>query len=97
MDDVERLRFIRSARALEFSLTEIKEILDFREEGEAPCTHIAKLIPGKLSEIDSKITELRRLRKELGQLSTKADELSEKFIATEGCICHLIESNPRSA
>ena len=36
-DDLERLRFIRSAQRLNLRLPEIQEILAFRERGEQPC------------------------------------------------------------
>ena len=38
-EDVDRLRFIRSARALDFSLEDIEEILAFRDREEPPCRY----------------------------------------------------------
>jgi len=39
-DDVDRLRFIRTAQRLGLSLSEISEILGFRERAERPCDYV---------------------------------------------------------
>lgn len=94
--DVDRLAFVRSARALEFSPDDIGEILAFRDRNEAPCSYVAELIPEKLSEIDVQITKLRRLQLELQRLSAKAANLDHESIAAKDCICHLIEGQKAS-
>lgn len=45
--EVERIDFIRRARALDLSLDEIREILGFRDEGEAPCPYVRHLLDVK--------------------------------------------------
>ncbi len=44
-----RLEFIRSAQAAGLTLAEIGSIIHLREEGELPCTHVARLLDDKLS------------------------------------------------
>jgi DNA-binding transcriptional MerR regulator len=51
-EDVERLRFVRSARALDFSLDDIQEILELRDEGAAPCTYVMGLMDEQIKAID---------------------------------------------
>ncbi|MGQ0668906.1 MAG: MerR family transcriptional regulator [Actinomycetota bacterium] len=41
---VSRLRFSKAAQSVGFSIGEIKEILAFRERGQAPCEHVTGLI-----------------------------------------------------
>ena len=43
-DDEHRLRFIRDARHLGFTLGEIKEILALRDQGQAPCQYVTALL-----------------------------------------------------
>ncbi|MCE7872785.1 heavy metal-responsive transcriptional regulator, partial [bacterium CPR1] len=66
--DVERLRFIQRAKALDFSLEEIGEILGLRERGEAPCAYVINQIGAKMAEVDRKMAALARLKAELVQL-----------------------------
>ena len=49
--DVERLKLVAGARRLDFSLAEIKEILDLRDRGIAPCSVLLDLLDRKAKEI----------------------------------------------
>lgn len=90
-EDVDRLRFIRSARALDFSLDDIEEILDLRDRGTAPCTYVMDLMDEQISVIDDRIRQLKRLRDELVQLHQAGLQMPEDVRMKE-CICHLIET-----
>lgn len=90
--DAERLGFILRAKALDFSLEEIREILALRERGEAPCPYVLHQIEAKMAEVDRKIEQLRRLRAELERLREEAAALPAEEIAAKGRICHLIEN-----
>lgn len=90
--DVERLAFILRAKALDFSLEEIREILALRERGEAPCPYVLHQIEVKLAEVDRKIEQLRHLRAELEALHAQATNLAPEEIAAKSRICHLIEN-----
>ena len=72
--DVERLRFIKGAKALGLSLAEIKEIVGIWGAGTAPCTHVAQLLTEKLTDLDRRIAELMAFRDALagymGQIET---------------------------
>ena len=43
-EDVQRLRFIRNARSLGFTLDDLKEVLALRDQGDAPCRYVAHLL-----------------------------------------------------
>lgn len=62
---VERLRFIRRAKALRMSLADIRRILAVRDEGAAPCGHVLALVERNLASVGKEITELGRLRADL--------------------------------
>lgn len=87
-DAVDRLRFIRTAQRLGVTLDEVKEILGFRERGEAPCTYVRGVLDAQVSTIDRRITELQDLRGQLVELAAEADNLPP---ADAGTTCQLIE------
>lgn len=89
-DDVQRLRFIRNARSLDFSLDDLREILALRDQGEAPCRYVMQLLEEKSVEIEERIRQLRALQEELQQLLARADSLPDDDIEMKECVCHLI-------
>ena len=90
--EIDRLAFILRARALDFSLDDIHEILALREQGEAPCLYVTGLVQQRISEIDAKILALNQLRHELEDVQQMAQALPEENIINKDCICHLIEN-----
>ena len=59
--DVERLKFIRNAQELGFSLVEIKELLALQGEQIAACSHVQELLEHKLAVVHEKIEDLTKL------------------------------------
>lgn len=90
-EDLERLRFIRSARALDFPLEDIEEILAFRDRGEPPCLYVMKLMEEQIDGISQRIRELEQLRAELRRLHTRGQSLPED-VEMNTCICHAIQA-----
>ncbi len=62
---IERVRFIRKAQALGFSLDEIKEILGLAKRGASPCGTVQRALAEKLREVDRRLEDLRGFRAEL--------------------------------
>jgi DNA-binding transcriptional MerR regulator len=89
-DDIRRLRFIRNARSLDFSLEDLKEVLALRDQGEAPCRYVVQLLEEKFGEIGDRIRQLQELQQELQQLIEQAASLPDDDIEMKNCICHLI-------
>jgi len=89
-DDValERLRFIKSAQAVGFSLGEIREVLAFGDRGEAPCVHVTQLMEERIRSLSEHIRGLQRMRSELEGLVKKAKTLPGP---DSGTFCHIIE------
>lgn len=90
--DVERLEFVRSARALGVALEEIKEVLAFRDRGVSPCPYVLGLIKAKVTEIESHIRGLRMMARELKRLQRTAATLPHQKIAARARFCHIIEN-----
>lgn len=90
-NDVDRLRFVRSARALDFSLDDIQEILELRDQGMAPCTYVMGLMHEQITAIDDRIRQLQRLRGDLRRLHRAGLQMPDDVRMKE-CVCHLIES-----
>lgn len=58
---VARLRFIRRAQQLGFTLGEISELLDLRADDSAACEAVEARARRKLSDVEAKIADLRRI------------------------------------
>ena len=69
--DAERLRFIKRAQAMGFTLTEIESLLRLRAR--RSCRATRELAATKLRIVDRRIRELRQLRKELANLVASCD------------------------
>jgi MerR family copper efflux transcriptional regulator len=64
-DDVAVLRFIRQAKSLDLTLTEIKDILDLQRHGAGPCGRVTTLLDAHIAEIDRTLHDLRAVRRTL--------------------------------
>ncbi len=65
---VERIRFIRQAQELGFSLAEIAGLLALRADPSADCAEVRDHAEAKLDEVDRKIAGLEHLRSALAQI-----------------------------
>ncbi|MGH7531473.1 MAG: MerR family DNA-binding protein [Gemmatimonadales bacterium] len=68
-DAVHRLRFIKHAQELGFSLTEIQELLGLRVRHAAACGPVEGKTRQKIAVVDQKIRDLRRLKRTLERLA----------------------------
>ncbi|HLF02515.1 MAG TPA: heavy metal-responsive transcriptional regulator [Anaerolineales bacterium] len=90
--DVERLRFIASARNLGFSLADVAEILAARDDGSAPCQRVLDAIGRQLAAIDRRIGDLLALRETLQRLQSEGAILPLDDVRGDHCICYLIKT-----
>ncbi|XSC45680.1 MerR family DNA-binding protein [Bradyrhizobium sp. RDT10] len=67
-DVVERIRFIRQAQELGFSLREITELLSLRADPAADCGDVRTQAVTKRQEVDRKIAQLQHMRAALEAL-----------------------------
>ena len=68
-DAVVRVRFIRDAQALGFSLAEIAELLSLRARDDASCAQIREVVAARLEVIEEKLAQLQRMRDALVRLA----------------------------
>lgn len=70
---VRRIRSIRRAQELGFSLDDIRKLLLLRFSSAATCSDLRAAAEGKLAEIDAKIHSLQRMEGELRKLVAACD------------------------
>jgi MerR family mercuric resistance operon transcriptional regulator len=68
-DTARRVRFVKRAQDLGFSLKEIKDLLALRVTQGATCEDVLQKARLKISEIDEKIRSLRAVKKALADLA----------------------------
>jgi MerR family transcriptional regulator, copper efflux regulator len=84
---LDRLAFIRRAQVLGFSLDEIRQIIIEKRAGQSPCAKVREVVRGRLKELDERMAEMRRYRKELAAALAVWDKVGE----AKGHVCGLIE------
>jgi len=89
--DMDRLKFIITAKRLGFTLADIGKILSISDKGDEPCSTVIQLIETRLEEIEKKYLEISRLRKKM-RTAVESWKLAPDPGPNETCICHLIES-----
>ena len=67
-DDVERLRFVRRAKELGFTLTEIAELLSLAANRHSDMQGVRRKAEERLEQVEAKIKELRRVKRGLTDL-----------------------------
>ena len=73
-DDVIRLRFIKRAQELGFTLKEIAELLGLRVESRATCRKVKNQAEIKIAVIDERIRVLKAIKTALNKLVASCDE-----------------------
>ena len=84
---LDRLAFIKRAQVLGFSLDEIKRIIAEKRAGQSPCREVREIVRQRLGELDERLAQMRRYRKELAEALTEWEKAGD----SEGHICGLIE------
>ena len=70
-DTIRRVRFIRQAQALGFTLREIKDLLDLRVRSGVGCKDIRQRAREKIEDIGEKIAALRHMEAALTTLASR--------------------------
>lgn len=68
-ETVDRVRFIRHAKELGFSLKEIRDLLALRIAPGTTCGQIKKRAEAKIGDIEDKIESLQRMKRALQKLT----------------------------
>jgi DNA-binding transcriptional MerR regulator len=73
-DSLDRVRLIRRALAVGFTLDELARFLKARDRGQAPCREVRSLAEEKLTDVESRLTELQAVRDDLRATLVDWDE-----------------------
>ena len=72
-NDVDRIRFIKSAQAIGFTLNEIADLISLERDAHAQCGDVQARARVKVDVVDAKIAQLTQMRAELVRLSECCD------------------------
>lgn len=76
---VDRVGFILRGRAAGLTLAQIREILDLRDAGTAPCDHVQRTLDQQLATLEQHIAELTALRETVASLRRRDVEASSCY------------------
>ncbi len=68
---IARLRFIKRAKELGFTLREIGELLSLRVDEERTCADVRGRATAKMEQIDERVQELQRMKEALAALAAE--------------------------
>jgi MerR family Zn(II)-responsive transcriptional regulator of zntA len=86
---ISRLDFIRRGRAAGLTLAQIREVINVRDTGTAPCHHVRGLLDARLTQIDEQITHLHAVRATVADLLAGAAH-GDPADCPPGRVCHYI-------
>jgi len=89
--EINRLRFVRQAKKLGYTLKEIKEIMHDADQGESPCPRVREILQQRIVENRQQLEELMRLQTRMEQALLDWEEIPDG-IPDGRSVCHLIES-----
>ena len=69
-DVIARLRFIRQAKDLGFSLSEIKELLALRVAPGKSCADVRARAEAKIADVEQRVATLMRMKRALAKLAS---------------------------
>jgi len=70
----ERLVFIRNCRALDMTLDEVRQLLDYRDHPTQDCTGVNELVDEHIEHVAARIEILQALQRQLTELRQRCTE-----------------------
>lgn len=89
--DAIRVRFIKAAGNLGFSLSEIADILGEAKHGKSPCPMVREIIVRRIEENQRKIKAMQRLQRKMEKALQDWSKMKNSMPNGDS-VCHLIES-----
>ncbi|WP_408097371.1 MerR family DNA-binding protein [Peredibacter sp. HCB2-198] len=95
-EDAQKIRFIKRAQDLGFTLNEVRELLELNTKPRMTCGTVKVKTEAKIQEIKEKIADLNRMKASLEKLACACDasqdevkqyKVQECFAAGLGCKC----------
>ena len=85
-ESLRRLRFIRAAQAIGFTLDDVKLLLGAQDRSTPSCREVQHLVEQRLEDIDKRLSDLRHVQKVLRAALQKCRKTER-----QGC-CHVLET-----
>lgn len=89
--DVHVLRFVPKAKALGFTLAEIRAIVQKSRRAESPCPMVRDIVTQRLSEFGARLNVLAMTHERMRRAAARWKRMPDR-VPTGREICHLIES-----
>lgn len=89
--EVSWLRFIRQAKRLGYTLSEIREIMHDSDQGKSPCPRVREILGQRIDENRRQLDELMALQTRMEQALEQWSDMPDG-IPDGDSVCHLIES-----
>lgn len=93
--DAVRVRFIKAAGNLGFSLAEIGDILKEAKQGNSPCPMVREIIVRRIQENQRKIKAMQKLQRKMEKSLQDWSRMKDSMPNGDS-VCHLIESVGKS-
>lgn len=90
MSDVYRVKFIRRAKWLGFTLRDVKAILADADAGDSPCPEVRELVKLRASDNRHRLQQLEQLQARVDEAIEVWETLPDKP-PTHQSLCHLID------
>ena len=84
-DHVKRLNFVRRARALGFSVAEVRKLLTLADQRRRPCAEVRVVAMAHLQDVKAKIADLRQMERVLRDTVARCE-------AGSGSHCPMIDA-----
>lgn len=84
-----RLDFIHRGRAAGLTLAQIREVIEIRDTGDAPCHHVHQLLTERLADIDRQLADLQALRATLSRQRDDTETADPSTCAAE-TVCRYV-------
>ncbi len=88
--EVQWLRFVRQAKQLGYTLSEIREIMHDSDQGKSPCPRVREILKRRIEENREQLDSLMDLQKRMEQALIKWDTMPDG-VPDGHSVCHLIE------
>jgi MerR family mercuric resistance operon transcriptional regulator len=72
-ETVSRIRFIKRAKDLGFTLKEIKELLSLRASPRSQCADVKRRAEAKIKDIEQRVQDLQRMKEALARLTAACE------------------------
>ena len=88
-DTLARIDFIHRGQSAGLTLAQIRQVLDIRDQGQAPCGHVRDLLDERLTDIHGQLKQLQELRDILVELRDQAEH-PEPDTCTANEVCRYL-------